>query len=606
MRKTNFLWLLLAGILLSACSSGNRIEEKIEALAFKSDKNDKWGLISTDGKILFEDEFERTPSMVFNGRYFVTNKNGEYEMYAVSEKPEQVGDKAWKSVCDFYEDVTPAVEKGKAITLIDRDGNVVKEMAKLNNKTVVSMRNFNEGLAIYETIDGYYGMVNTKGDVVIDAQFVSLSAATDGKVIGINKKYEAAYKADETEKIKYSVMNTNGKIIAELDGKKYSSLYEFHNGLAIAAEKKDGEERYGIINEKGDWIVKPSSKTKHITQVFNKHFIYYDGEKYGVKTFDGETVIRAKWDFLYFMDEDLLVACDRDKDKDDRYRFINLEGEQVGKENFMNLGIPYFLGSGDYTIVQTDDNEYQFIDKKGEFLKLDKNADIYDISISSAGNYVESDYVDFEAIVNGLNIQTDGIDGLKLNVPAETAVKYVATIDTTTSKNAENYTYTSSLSWSKDFKVATANLTVTFDSYLGERLTRTVQENYYGYTFSHEETTGYKFSTTAKAYAISGAFNTNYGKLNGKGKDLYKAMVKKFKALGKELKSNDNAIIVGTGKDRYGIVIFLNNTVSFGICSGDGNSFDISQYANQGTNSTIESVDYGDNFDEEVAADTLL
>lgn len=272
----------------------------------------------------------------------------------------------------------------------------------------------------------------------------------------------------------------------------------------------------------------------------------------------------------------------------------------------MNLGIPYFLGSGDYTIVQTDDNEYQFIDKKGEFLKLDKNADIYDISISSAGNYVESDYVDFEAIVNGLNIQTDGIDGLKLNVPAETAVKYVATIDTTTSKNAENYTYTSSLSWSKDFKVATANLTVTFDSYLGERLTRTVQENYYGYTFSHEETTGYKFSTTAKAYAISGAFNTSYGKLNGKGKDLYKAMVKKFKALGKELKSNDNAIIVGTGKDRYGIVIFLNNTVSFGICSGDGNSFDISQYANQGTNSTIESVDYGDNFDEEVAADTLL
>ena len=79
MRKTNFLWLLLAGILLSACSSGNRIEEKIEALAFKSDKNDKWGLISTDGKILFEDEFERTPSMVFNGRYFVTNKNGEFK-----------------------------------------------------------------------------------------------------------------------------------------------------------------------------------------------------------------------------------------------------------------------------------------------------------------------------------------------------------------------------------------------------------------------------------------------------------------------------------------------------------------------------------------------
>lgn len=590
MKKVHLLFTALAAVmLLASCGGGESLQSKIEYIPFKSDKDNNWGLISPEGKVLFDDEFEKAPTMVMNGRFFVESKEG-YELYAAEEKPKQVGNSVWKEVCDFTADVTPAVEKGKSIVLINRDGEVVKEMGKLNGKSVLTMQRFSEGYSVYQTTEGYYGLVNTDGEVVIDAQYVALNAVSDGKLIGIDKKYEAARKAGEKEKIKISVLDTKGNVLGEIDGKKIKEVSgEYADGLMPATVEKGEKTCAGLLNEKGEWEVEPTSKAANIHQVKGKKFAFSNSEgKCGIMTFDGEVVVRAKYDGIFMMEDDVFAVCDRDKDRDERWHLINAEGEKIGTKKFRDFEA-YGLGNSKYAIVEVEEDNYAFLGADGEYLELEKGVDIYQVRFGMAGGTVESDYVDMNELAAALGITKEGLDGFKVGMGAEAAIKQAHANDSTISADAEQYAYSSSIQYSKDLKIITAGLYIGFDSYAGEAITETVTENYYGYTFTNEKTVGYKFAATAKVNNVSAQISTNYGKLQGKGKDLYKALAAKFKSLGKEIKSNDNAVVVSTGEGRYGVVLFTGNEVAFGIVAGDGQTFDISQYANVSAESPADA-----------------
>lgn len=578
MKNLRSLWIFAVGLLLASCSSGDSWDAKVEYLPFKAEKGDKWGMISKKGEVLFEDEFERTPSMVLGGRFFVENAEGMYEMYAADEKPKQVGDVAWKGVCDFTESVTPAVEKGKPIALIDRDGKVVKEMNAVGGKTVLKMRRFEGGRSVFQTTEKYYGMVDTDGEVVVEAKYISLSNISDGKAIGVDKKYEKAYNAGEREKLKYTVLDRNGKELCQLNGTKIVETgYGYTDGLLVAGEKRDDKVCYGLLDDKGEWALKPSSKIEGILQVRGKQFVFSRDNKYGVMNLEGETLIRAKYDALYFVADGLLAAYDSDKSADERWRLIDMEGEQVGDDRFRSI-VYNGLTMGDYLIGEVGEDDYGFIDKNGEIKKLDKGISVYDLSVNTAGYEVESDYVDYAALLAGLDIKADGMTGMTLGLSAPAAIKQATAVDADREYEPENYTWRSEISYDKELGQVSAGCRVAFDGYIGERLTRTVKENYYGYTFSREETTGYSFSDEAKVTTIAATFSTNGGKLDGKGHDLYLAAAKKLKTLGREVKSNANAIVIGTGEGRYAVAFYDGSQVMVAVVSGNPDDMSISQY----------------------------
>lgn len=67
---------------LASCS-GSGEHNASEYLPFKSSENGKWGMVSVDGEVLFEEEFTNQPTEVKNGRFLVRNNNGLWEMFKI-------------------------------------------------------------------------------------------------------------------------------------------------------------------------------------------------------------------------------------------------------------------------------------------------------------------------------------------------------------------------------------------------------------------------------------------------------------------------------------------------------------------------------------------
>ena len=399
--KKNFLALAFALIFCCACSDDVATTDVVQYIPFQSQEDGRWGMIDSDGKVLFEEEFKEKPTLAINGRFIVKNSKGLYEIYTAEKKPHQVGE-AYKEVGSFYEDVAPAVKEGKPVCLIDRDGKVVKELMKLSGKTVSKVTNFYKGIALFCTNDNLWGAINTKGDVVVEPKYIETSIdkdyfeglarfifPMDNIVFAVDKKYSKV----DTDKWKACVVDLEtGKVLAEMPYNKVRGAQgNFVEGCCVI----EGENGTGIMDLNGEWVMKPKFRYDAIILLGNKQFTFDgDGDRYGLATFDGETLIRPKYhDPLFYVADNLLFVGDETKETNERYYLINKEGDRVGNEAFSEF-FPFF---GNNALVKMGDHEYGFVDKEGKIVKPKDNVDIYEVSLSCGDELVRSDYVDNDA-----------------------------------------------------------------------------------------------------------------------------------------------------------------------------------------------------------------
>lgn len=560
--------LLLFTLLLCACGKQESIPAKVQYVPFQAEEDGRWGLISTEGEVLFADEFANEPTVAMNDRFMVRNKDGEWEIYTAEEKPKQVGD-SYVSIGVFVENVTPAVKKGEAVMLINTDGEVVKDMSKVDGKTVEGMSNFSDGIAVFKTSEGLCGAVDTDGEVVIAPQYLMLLIANEGKAIGIDKKYRTAFDEDDFDKLKYAVINTkNGEVTAEISGKGLRIDGDgFEDGAIAGRQESDGSYKSGLLSEDGEWLLKPQSKFERICGQRNKHFVFSDGDNIGLADYEGNVTIRAKYDGMFLASDKVAFVYDDKDDEDRNWVMLNYEGERIGTKRFGRCMA--FLGKGKYAPVQLDDDEWGFVDEQGELLELDKGVDICDMGFNTADDYIESDYVDFNEVVNALAITRDGLGGFSVGADGETAVKAMARMKGETGDvDPETLTGTSSIDTTKNVGALNATIEVAFSDYVGQTDTRTVYENYYGYSFPREEITGYSFRPGVTVTTVGATFSS-YGKLDGKESQLYAALAKKVKTLGTTVKEGKSGVVVSIGVNKYAIVRNHSYAVSIVIGQGD-------------------------------------
>lgn len=132
-KSTIFTVLLTTLVTLALVSCKKEAETKIEAVPFQETEDGQWGMISVDGKVLFKDEFKEMPTVVRDGRFFVKNKDGILEMYDATEKPKRIG-KDYVHATSFQNGRAIVAEKGKNVSIIDKDGNTVKVLDKVDGK----------------------------------------------------------------------------------------------------------------------------------------------------------------------------------------------------------------------------------------------------------------------------------------------------------------------------------------------------------------------------------------------------------------------------------------------------------------------------------------
>lgn len=588
MKKLFFRGMMIVATLLAIISCSEEVERsEIGYLPFKTSENGKWGMIGTDGTVLFEDEFKDEPTVAMNNRFLVKNGNGLWEIYTAEAKPEKIGEE-YLQIADYTASVTPSVKKNEKICLIDVNGNVKATLDKANSKNIVKCSKFLYGYASIVTEDDKWGIINTKGDIVIEPKYdYVIPLSSSNFFAGIEN-----HKKNENEANIVKVLDTSGKAICEVKcgkGQKYNYIsddYSNANYLAVCVSV-DGEDQYGFIDFQKNVVVKPSSKIKRISETKGDKFIFSNGENEGVMNFSGEVVLRAKYDGLYWANDDMLIAYDSE---DNRYSLINLEGDKITKEKYLKI-LPFYLFDGEYAPVQIDDNSWGFIDKKGEEVKLKNAPDIYRFGMDNANDMVESDFVDIDAITSRLKLDKNGLMGFSLDMTPQQIVKAYNEVDG--NKNG------------KLDATPKENLCCVNTSYSSRGLEIESWVNYH-YEHCMSDYIDGKFVWT-KALPTEISVYVKGHMLDGKIDLLYNKVAAIVKSQGKVVKENSGAAIVKISENRGWVILNEESQLIITIYnSSEYQDYGIDSYAKDGE-TTKEYIKPSGNrlVEEPVAEDTV-
>ncbi len=592
-----FVFSIVACILFGSCGNSSKT---VQFLPYQGEKDGKWGMMSTEGEVLFADEFEREPTIVTNDRFFVRDKNDLWEMYTAEEKPKQVGVK-YKSIATFTADVTPAVEPGKCVNLIDKNGKVVKTLDKLEGKTVVGVSSFSGGYAVYRTEDNFVGALDTKGNVVIKPQYVWLNIS-DGCALGVESKYRKYMESEEdNEKIVVSVLDLNGNVKCQLPYTKYSSVAtSFSDGVIVARTGKGDNQKAGLLDKDGNWVVKPSGNVKDITAVKGDNFVFYNGEKFGLMNRKGEVQIRAKYEVLYILSSDRLCGVEK-KGDDYEAKLLDMNGEVQGTETYKDLGA--FFNDGDYAPAKLDDHVWAFIGKDGKE-KNEPKISIYNMGFATGDDFVESDYVDFSKVLDVLQITKNGVDGLSFSSTAAQVNDHIAEI-TGDRKRAEDMKFDTSFDYTKKAVNVSASIQVVFSGYIGQAIKKKEYENYFGYTYTYETTVGYRFANvTPNFFTVEFA---NEGKMKGKMKGMFDRMKTRLGSLGTKVMENRGAYLIKINENTYAFCVWNKDICRLIISKGSVKDVDLSGWANPDDSDEGNEQDLGEDvaIADTTVADTL-
>lgn len=297
----------VAGAALWSCSGGDD-GEHARYVAVQIDGEEKWSILDTkSGEILCKNDFNNMPSAINEDGWFVVmNKDGEYEAYSVKDSKKALNKGKYSQLGCFTDKVTFAVKKGKAISIIDKDFEVVKT---LSDKIALTY-SFTDGMAAY-CKDGKWGYLNTKGEEAIAAKYDWASPFAEGLAL--------VTKGERT-----MIIDKKGETVKSFPNDKYDFGFPIFTNGYIAVSKgekivfidKKGEEAFSNSKMEGS----PSGYALHDGKT-----VYYDGSQYGLMSKDGEIIVRAKYEGLRYAAPDRYIA----KNDNGKYGVIDGKGETV-------------------------------------------------------------------------------------------------------------------------------------------------------------------------------------------------------------------------------------------------------------------------------------
>ena len=313
---------------------------------FKAQSDDRYGMISTDGKVLFKDEFVNEPNVSFGGVFSVKGNDGKLKYYTADAKPLPVGKDAYTQggYCDGS--VIPVVKEGGPVILIDKTGKEVASLAKAGGKQVKAVgKYFSDGLLFFVNEDGKFGYFNAKGEVAIEARFTLAMPFYEGVAL--------VTKSKEGETPTYFVIDVTGKEVPglKIDDNKLENPF-CYDGVFVAGNKAYGKD--------GKMLFRVPSEWESLSAYNDGYASFYKGGKSGVCGKEGKEVIRAKYDYVVRINGGFL-AVDEASDGYD-VAFI----DENDDEKAVIDGVSSFRVMSSDRILIGDGDEYYFVDASGK------------------------------------------------------------------------------------------------------------------------------------------------------------------------------------------------------------------------------------------------
>lgn len=342
MKKAVFL--LLAALAFVSCQEESSPE--FEYIPFRREYSDNWGLISLDGKILFENKYSSCPSPVFNGIFMLKGEEG-YEFYTAEEEPKKVAG-PYKMACPFTDIVTPVVTKEGDIQIIDCEGKVIKELNEIDGKEVKYVDCFKHGKASFGVKGSGWGVIDRNGEVCIPpVYYFGLDILENGYLMGVKK---ASHYKDLT-------------VILDNDGEVIDSLEDTFNGNFINGKYfvTDGYNSNKVVDVHGNEII-PSEKGRTVTDVLGDVFVLNDWEGKSLVNAEGKTLLKGDFLEMKIVGEDRLLLNIRDKG----VVLADYSGKELTEPIFRVDPMSRYYDGKIMPVKRAEDFRWIFVDKDGK------------------------------------------------------------------------------------------------------------------------------------------------------------------------------------------------------------------------------------------------
>lgn len=376
----------------------------VDAVPYCDENSQKWGLMGLDGDIVVDARYDGKPTIAVCGRYWIEDEDGMLSLYGIDG--ERVVDEVFTAASEFYSGrafVTPADGE---MMVIDKSGNKVVSLGKIGGKMPELISDISEGVGIYR-VGKYSGAVDVNGNCVVPAEYVSVGACRDGKMVAcVDKKFafsEYTYDVDnpfdsiyDVTGARAKVFDCSGKELVSISSDEYQIIYDnFFGDFLPVASRLSTHYGWGFIDVSGRCVMAPDERVYTFFDMRGDKFIYGDSTMMcGVMDIRGKEIIKAEYDFMQFVSDSLLVAQKPSGDGQvTGLLLIDMQGRVI-LDNAVSISL-FFPTAYNRAVIERGDGVWSFVDAGGTvvgtpFKAADVNHSYYGSETIPSAAYIKS------------------------------------------------------------------------------------------------------------------------------------------------------------------------------------------------------------------------
>ncbi len=303
--------------------------------------NNKWGYINRKGEMVIEPIYENCcyhryedsccSRIIWPDALGVVKQNGKYGAINAN------GDLKLKCNYDFldqYHNSLLIARSGNKYGILDKNSDTIFPFI-FDNQFISCNSKTGQG-----QINGKYYLLDFENKTKKETNFDKISYFVEGL---------AAVKKGEN----FGYINQMGNLVIDVI---YQNVWPFNKGLAAVKQNY----QWGFIDTTGKFVIEPQfDETEGFDLFSGKYAIVIKNKKYGIINRKGNYLIKPIYDYLYFEDENVLLASISENQKQKR-GLINIKEKWLYTPEYENFD--YFDG-------------YLKFEKDGKFglLKLNTN-----------------------------------------------------------------------------------------------------------------------------------------------------------------------------------------------------------------------------------------
>lgn len=322
----------LVALLMTACGgTETTYQYKTQYLPVQLVGSEKWSILDVNsGEVVVKDAFVNAPSPIVAGMFYMINDEGSYDYYDVTAPTTPVAGH-FGSVTSFSDDgVAMCSRVGGSLCVIDRKGQVVKELPK----EVSQCSMFARGMAAFQNDNGSWGYINTSGDTIVPANYSSanLFLYNDyAMVIDENQPNDSI--------VSFTVIDKSGKVMFTGSSAEYQPVQPYFINGVLPVVKEDS---LVCLNPDGKEVPNPIDDSEQVekggyddfSRTPSGDYVVIKGKKTGLVDKNNKVLIPIEHDNLIDINGERLIAVDGDV-----YHIIDRNGKAVGNAKFQNAHV---------------------------------------------------------------------------------------------------------------------------------------------------------------------------------------------------------------------------------------------------------------------------